>query len=84
MPRKSRAVEAAAQTPPLQEVKDQSEYHTLVISNVPRTIYNSLLLKTFKEAATGKGRPSVSQAAREVLEDWNRREGPALMITQSK
>ncbi len=79
MPRRARTMAAIPAAP--EEVK-RDKLHTLVISNIPQGIYNSLLLKTFKDAAQGKGRPSVSQAIREILEDWNRREGPAMMINQ--
>lgn len=80
MPRK-RSGPVAAPAPAAVEEKKEDQLHTVVISNIPHSVYSLVLLRAFKDAASGKGRVSVSQAFREILEDWSRREGPALMIT---
>jgi hypothetical protein len=64
----------------LQSEAAGDETRTLVVSGLSGAAYRALLLKTFRETLDHPGtRISVAGTVREIIEEWHKREGEALL-----
>jgi hypothetical protein len=84
MPRKNPPAGSAASNATQQQSTpaESSDSRTLVISGVPADAYKALMVRTFRDAMEHGDRISVSGTVRDIILEWHRREGAALLNTR--